>query len=212
MDGTLIDSSQSILSSIQWSLRKHNMTLDIPLNSSMIGPPLSSLLTSLFPSISSCAAAEISSSFKIYYDTCGCLLALPYKGVFNMLTDLKRHGVNIYIVTNKRQLPTLKILEWLGWHSLFSGVVTQDLLEKPFSSKAYSLEFFLKKFALEGAKTPYVGDRLDDLLAAKVNAMPFVYAEWGYGFSDGFIFNGSFPVMKAPSAAAISSYLSFLEN
>ena len=212
LDGTLIDSSQSILSSIRWALNEHSLTLDIPLCPSMIGPPLSSLLASLFPSISSPAVAEISASFKSYYDTYGCLMASPYKGVYDMLDDLARHGVEIYIVTNKRQLPTLKILEWLGWLSLFSGVVTQDLLETPFSSKEYSLEYFLLKFALEGSKTPYVGDRMTDLLAAKANSMPFVYAEWGYGFSDGFIFNSSFPVIKAPSAAVISTYLSFLDN
>jgi phosphoglycolate phosphatase-like HAD superfamily hydrolase len=100
----------------------------------------------------------------------------------------------------------------LGWHSLFSGVVTQDLLGNPFPSKAYALEYFLLKFDLEASKTPYVGDRLNDLLAAKSNSMPFVYAEWGYGSSDLFVFNGSFPVIKAPSAASISSCLSFLEN
>ena len=212
MDGTLIDSSESILSSIRWALKEHSLTLDTPLTSSMIGPPLSSLLASLFPSISSLAVEEVSASFKSHYDSFGCLLASPYKGVCDMLADLKRQGVEIFIVTNKRMLPTLKILECLGWYSLFSGVVTLDLLENPFSSKAFALEYFLLNFKLEASRTPYVGDRLNDLLAAKLNSMPFVYAEWGYGFSDAFIFDRSFPVMKSPSAAALSSCLCLLED
>ena len=114
LDGTLIDSAQSVLVSMQRAFESCRLVPVLPLEASLIGPPLREMLQRLSPESDSAQIEQLAQSFISSYDEQGCLEAHPFPGIDEILRDLRRRGVALHIVTNKRAYPTQKILVHLG--------------------------------------------------------------------------------------------------
>jgi phosphoglycolate phosphatase len=85
------------------------------------------------------------------------------------------------IATNKRRIPTLKILEHLGWEKYFCIVGTLDTSAPPYSTKAVLISFLLDEVGVAAEDALYMGDKWEDYEAAAANGMAFCAAGWGYG-------------------------------
>lgn len=180
LDGTLIDSADSIIKSLQKTLSENKIQPILQLEKSIIGPPLESTLKKITgfedPSIIACLIRD----FKASYDDNYCKEATPYEGVDEMLRLLHRHSVVIHIATNKRAIPTKKILDYLSWASLFKSVYTVDMVTPKYISKKVMLSSMLKKNNLTPKETIYIGDINTDYFAANENGMGFIFVQWGY--------------------------------
>jgi phosphoglycolate phosphatase len=93
---------------------------------------------------------------------------------------MQTHGVRLHLVTNKRLVPTLKILEMLGWSHVFSTVSTLDARPAA-TSKTEVVAELLAQLRVPASSVALVGDSVDDALAASENRIFFVRATWGYG-------------------------------
>jgi phosphoglycolate phosphatase len=88
----------------------------------------------------------------------------------------------LYIATNKRLIPTKKILDYLSWNSFFSAVYSIDSnTEKPFKNKGEMIRALLNNEMIDLKSAVYIGDRDDDYEAANKNGLPCILVEWGYG-------------------------------
>jgi phosphoglycolate phosphatase len=85
------------------------------------------------------------------------------------------------IATNKRRVPTLKILKYLGWEQYFTIVGTLDMCSPPHPDKGSLIKYLLQVMERDGKASLYVGDKREDGEAAQANGMAFVAAGWGYG-------------------------------
>lgn len=181
LDGTLIDSSNSILAAFKGAFEAVGQEPVRSLTSDIIGPPLKEALVSLSASNDPLLLNELTEAFKACYDTTGYRQTVVFSGILEMLADLAKKGLPLYIATNKRIKPTALILEHLGWTRYFSGIFALDSLTPYASHKAELLTHIVSAHSLIHENTLYVGDRIEDERAANLANVHFAYASWGYG-------------------------------
>lgn len=181
LDGTLIDSSSSILAGFELILQMEGLEPLIPLKSSVIGPPLIQTLRILSGIEDKKKLLQMAEQFKEYYDLEACLLAQPYHDVNDGLKKLVQANFELHIATNKRYVPTRNILKHLAWDNLFASIYTVDKNEMPFKSKSEMISRQVKDFSLSVDRAVYIGDRGEDMEAAQNNQINFVGVSWGYG-------------------------------
>jgi phosphoglycolate phosphatase len=124
--------------------------------------------------------AECEARFRDDYDGRGYLATRPYDGAADALREMRAMGMQLHLVTNKRRLPTRRILEVLGWWGLFSSVNTLDSSAHA-TSKTDVVAGLLTESDIPKFSTRLVGDSLDDAIAARDNGIAFLWARWGYG-------------------------------
>jgi phosphoglycolate phosphatase len=180
-DGTLIDSARSVLAGLGHALKSAGIAPKLPLDASIIGPPLKQTLARLAGTDEPALIDTMSAAFREHYDLEGYRDTDVYPGVPELLSGLHDAAIPLYIVTNKRIAPTRLILEHLGWLDWFTGVYALDALEPPAAHKPALVAHVLTKHALAQESTWMVGDSSEDRRSAELNGLRFFAANWGYG-------------------------------
>ena len=181
LDGTLIDSASSILAAFSYVFNLNHIQPIEPLSSSLIGPPLVTTLKLLSGISDKKKLQQMTADFKTYYDLEGCILCKPYEEVSEGLKVLAKNGFGLHIATNKRYTPTRKILKHLGWNALFTSVYTLDQNGACFKSKSEMIKRQMNDLCFSADQVIYVGDKEEDMEAARNNKLKFVCVSWGYG-------------------------------
>ena len=181
LDGTLIDSAPSILKSVQSAFEAVGLRPTKELEPGLIGPPLAETISNLLGNQDAHRLSEVVECFKSHYDESGYRKSLVYEGVPDMMDTMSRQGVRLLVATNKRIRPTLKIMAHLDWAHRFDGVYALDYFDPPLGKKSEMLGRLLVDPGLDANELIYVGDRLEDALAAQENGIPFILVTWGYG-------------------------------
>jgi phosphoglycolate phosphatase len=180
LDGTLIDSAPSILASYAHVFASNRIATQQPLTSAMIGPPLMQTLAKLSGVEDAEVLSDLAQQFKSHYDSEGYKQTLIYNGVPQFLASLQAAGFKLYIATNKRYVPTLKIVQHLGWEQYFSGIFALDYYLPALTNKGQMLGQILSDLSITPKDALYIGDRYEDGTAAEQNGLPFVLVSWGY--------------------------------
>lgn len=180
LDGTLIDSAPSILSCFELAFASTGIALASPLDNSVIGPPLMDTLRKLSGSDDVALLDTLAAAFKQHYDSSGYLQSVVFDGVPAMLQQLKAAGYHLSIATNKRFYPTGKIMAHLEWDAYFDGVYALDFFSPPLKKKADMIGAIVAEQGWKQQECLYIGDRLEDGLAADANQMDFILVTWGY--------------------------------
>jgi phosphoglycolate phosphatase len=183
LDGTLIDSSASILDSLNRAFEAIGISPSRTLNQDLIGPPLPEIIDSVLSILDKNYLPEIINRFKKHYDEVGYLSTHVYEGVHAMLQNLHQRNFNLYVATNKRNIPTHRIIKHLGWQTFFKGIYSLDSYLPPLTEKSTLLQVILNELSCDGADFVYIGDRTEDSDAARFSGIPFFWAAWGYGES-----------------------------
>jgi phosphoglycolate phosphatase len=182
LDGTLIESAPSILIGLDSAIRKSGLLPVLPLEPCLIGPPLKDTLRKLVGDQSGADLDMLVSDFKAYYDTEGFKKSIIYPGIQELLNQLIQSNIALYLATNKRLKPTLEIVDYFGWTSLFDGVYAIDKYEDaPFSNKASMIDALINMESIEREGCIYIGDRIEDHEASSVNGIEAILVKWGYG-------------------------------
>ncbi|HET6720269.1 MAG TPA: HAD hydrolase-like protein [Rhodocyclaceae bacterium] len=181
LDGTLIDSSKSILAGFAGAFAAEGLSPAVALAPEIIGPPLKETLAILAGSRDDALVDRLAGHFKAHYDNVGYRETTVFAGIPEMLAGLAEMGVPLHIATNKRLIPTRRILDHLGWTAYFRTVRALDAWSPAAANKAEMIARQLREEALAPASTLYVGDREEDFFAARSNHLPFALAAWGYG-------------------------------
>jgi phosphoglycolate phosphatase len=119
--------------------------------------------------------------FKQYYDTDGYKKSKLYDNVEFVLEVLAKNSFNLFIVTNKRLIPTKLILEYLSIGKYFNDIYCPDILDIKFTNKTDLIAHILKTNSLLLRETIMIGDTKHDGLAADENKIDFALVEYGYG-------------------------------
>ncbi len=180
LDGTLIDSQKSILETLKVTLDECGLQSSVPLTKELIGPPLNKLLQVVCKGRDGDEISTLSETFIAAYDNHGYKHSTPYEGIGDLLRTLHSEGYRLYLATNKRYVPTEKILKHLNWRHFFSDIYCIDGKQKPYKDKSQMLKALTKNLNLETQHIVYVGDRIEDYEAATINAIPCIIVNWGY--------------------------------
>ena len=75
-----------------------------------------------------------------------------------MLQKLYKQNIPFFIGTNKRYIPTMKILDHYSWDNLFKNVYAIDRFNKPYKNKTQLLKNLIQNENIPTEKTLYIGD------------------------------------------------------
>lgn len=179
LDGTIIDSASGIIKSIEKAFKKYNVNPKTQINHTLIGPPIRETINNILEEKDKKSLDLILCYFIQYYDAYGYKNSNLYPSILETLITLeKKH--DIYIATNKRFKPTIKILKLLKIEKYFNKIFTLDMLKSKGVSKSDLLIELIKEMNIDRNDCVYVGDRTEDEKAASINKIEFIRAKWGY--------------------------------
>ncbi len=180
-DGTLVHTAPGILEGFRHALAQEGVAPVTAIDERVIGPPLVATLSRLTGVNDPALLDRLATAFKASYDTVGVLHSDPYPGLAECLTALRAAGRDVYIVTNKRELPARLIADRLGITPHLAALYAVDTIQPPLGKKRLVAAHVLRTHGIDPAAAVMVGDSADDGDAAVANGMRFVAATYGYG-------------------------------
>lgn len=181
LDGTLTDSKQGIVRSLEYALSHFNVQIDSDFNwNTVIGPPLYTVLQSHFE----LSGQDLEQAIALYrerYADIGKFENQPYPGVARALKSLMQQGKHLAVVSSKAEIFAHDILEKFELTCYFEQVVGSPpdyrLMEKD-ELISVCIDRFknpdLQKYMM-------VGDRKFDILGAKKVGVCATGVLYGYG-------------------------------
>lgn len=144
----------------------------------LIGIPLvKAMMNVCGDSVKAASAVE---AFRAYYAVEGYKRCNLYPGVEEHLLYQSRQGRELHIVTAKPEVYTHGVLSYLGIDSYFTSVRGIALTDSG-ADKGNMLLRIIQEFGYTPSEVVMVGDRAQDILAAKFVGARSVATLYGYG-------------------------------
>ena len=178
-DGTLVDSAVAIK---HCYLKVTEKLLPERINfveNILIGPTLEETAQSILTNKNLHLKDLFIKEFQFQYDSEIVLETPIYLNVSDVLQKLKNNGDSLSVLTNKRAIPTHKLIKHYKWDNFFDWVACMD--EYPDLKNKSEL---LKKQDIPKknySKILLVGDTLNDGITAEKNEIDFIKVNYGYG-------------------------------
>jgi phosphoglycolate phosphatase len=178
MDGTLVDSSVTIVNAINYVRSKLDLkALDKELILTKVNDP------KLNPALFFYEVEEFSTEheqwFSDYYTNNHEQELELYTGIDNLLKELQEKGYKLAIATNAYRGSTLQSLEHLNILDYFESIACYDDVGRG-KPAPDMLEKNLKDFKLESKDAMFIGDSERDLMAANSLNMDYIMINWGF--------------------------------
>ena len=181
LDGTIIDSKKEILKTYKLVFDQIPPAVAPDLEKLNYGLTLGDLMKSVYGDEPD-KIAKAKQLFASVYDTSDYAETTLYEGVVDTLNALKKEGYEMYIATNKRLLPTRRILERKQIGHLFSHIMANEMVPGVTFSKRQMIEGLKKMGSFsEGFM---VGDAITDIQAGNEERLLTVAVNYGYEDAD----------------------------
>ena len=183
LDGTLVDSSKTILDSVFHALE----TLGVDPQSgpdvrSLIGMPLFDIFVGQYGMAEDRAQLAID-HYREYYEQLNQAGTTVFAGVRDGLAELQENGLQLFIATVKPTSIAEKVLSDLGLLEHFAGVAGASMGPER-RDKTSIIAHALSTFGLNAGRSVMVGDRDQDILGARANGLPSMAVTYGFGHRD----------------------------
>lgn len=184
LDGTLTDSSQGIINSIIYALKKYNINdYDMSLLKKFLGPPLHESFERFF-SFDKEKSLQAVKLYREYFSLKGLLENEVYGGITELIQSLKENGKSLIVATSKPQPFTDKIMEHFDLAKYFDFIAGSNM-DTTRSKKAEVIEYALSECNIKDkSKVIMIGDRAEDMIGAQSVGIDSIGVEYGYGTSD----------------------------
>jgi len=177
-DGTLVDSEITIYQCFQSITNYLAPERTDYAKNILIGPPLRDTASEILGPNYQGQLDEFVKLFIEMHDEHAIINTRPYAGVIETLKDLSAKGISMAIATNKRYVPTIKLINHFEWHKYFTFIECSDS-HNQIRNKDEMIQEILKDNNYTEAF--FVGDTVNDGLSANLNQLPFILARYGYG-------------------------------
>lgn len=181
LDGTILDSLPGIEYSVGAAFRARGCELFHADLRSVIGPPIRNILARAGEVKNTETLDGLEREFRKSYDSEGWQKTVCYPNAKDALGALRTRGHRLFVVSNKPQHISLRILEREGLLGLFEAILTADTRTPKFSGKAEMLHALLARYGISPAECILVGDTMEDADAAAGECIRFVFMTHGYG-------------------------------
>ena len=181
LDGTLLDTSQGVLTSVQYTIDKFGFEpLDDVALKSFIGPPIQNSFAKHY-NLQGDILQEIATVFRNQYKNVDLLKATPYEGIYEVLEALLANGIKPAIATYKRQDYATMILMHFGFDkytNIMYGADHENKLKK---------KDIIEKALMDAGVSNYseavmIGDSDNDAIGAAAIGTKFIGVTYGFGF------------------------------
>ena len=178
LDGTLLDTAQDIIESFEIAF-KSVLQVEIKLDASMIGPPLVETVKKIKAEVTEVELAKITAEFKNHYDNSYYPNTVLYKNVLSVLKELKKQNFLLFIATNKRRIPTLRILKQFQLEASFTEIMTSDYYGATLLTKTQMIDKLIRDKLIR-QQTCFIGDTEGDVKAGINNEIKTYFVTYGY--------------------------------
>ena len=184
LDGTLTDSGPGIMNGFTYAIEKMGgQVSDRNQLKAFVGPPLKDsfgIILGYSPEDTDKAIAF----YREYYNGMGGVLENSvYPGIEQLLADLSSEGKKLIVATSKSEYGTNIVLEHFGLKKYFVFVATADDKDRP--RKADVIRYAFDRCGITDlSKAVMVGDRENDIIAAKDVGIDSIGVLYGYGDSN----------------------------
>lgn len=181
LDGTLTDSKEGIINSIQYALRCYDKEVkDRDELLPFLGPPLAESFCK-YMGFSKEKALEAVGYYREYFSEKGLLENQVYDGAEDLLKALKSGGYELFLATSKPEVYAKQILEHFGLSEYFAFIGGATLDESRLN-KADVIRYVLEETQItELSRVIMVGDREHDVRGAQANGIEVIGVLYGYG-------------------------------
>lgn len=180
LDGTLMDTSQGILSSIEYTIKETKMReLSREEMQSFIGPPIQKSFANVYGVEVECAE-RLAGIFRERYSTVDLLKAVPYEGIYELLKELSMNQIKTAVATYKREDYALKLLREFHFDDYMNSMYGSDMDGK--LSKSDIIKKCIEDANVNFDEVVMVGDTSNDEIGAHNLGVDFIGVTYGFGF------------------------------
>jgi phosphoglycolate phosphatase len=180
LDGTLVDSSQTISASIKFAL--DSMDIDTARRTpveAMIGASLFDIFRNEFDLTDEQAYVAID-IYREHYDSLDQAGTFVYDNIRDVLPCLRTAGYSLFIATVKPTQIAEKVLSDLDLRHWFDGVAGSSM-DSERRDKSSIIAHALRKFDLDPLRSMMIGDRNQDISGARANGLFAMAVTYGFG-------------------------------
>ncbi|HEY7903131.1 MAG TPA: HAD hydrolase-like protein [Casimicrobiaceae bacterium] len=184
LDGTLTDSRPGIFACIRHALARLDVAPpgDAEL-AGCLGPPLRVAFAGLLGSAEPARIEHALVHYRERFDAVGWRENAVYDGIDGALAALAASGYRMLVCTSKPDVYARRIVEHFGLDRHLAGVYGPGL-DGRFDDKRALLAHLLASEGCAAGAAHMIGDRRQDLDAARANGTRAVGVLWGYGSRD----------------------------
>ena len=180
LDGTLLDTSPGVLSSVKYTIEKMGFqSLSEDALEEFIGPPIRKKMAEVY-GISDELAGTAMECFRQNYGREDLYKAEAYPGLIELLDELRQKGYLLGVATYKREDQAQSLLEKKGLARFFDVIHGSDADGK--LTKADVVNLCIRDLAVPPQETVMIGDSLNDAVGAKEAGLKFIGVLYGFGF------------------------------
>ena len=176
VDGTLLDSTEFILSAVEHALRVHGLTPPPRAElSAAMGPPLEECYSQLAPGVDLKSLAIAHRAFQ----RDKLELAIPFPRAADTLAELRAAGVKLGAVTTRSRVSSVVTLERNGLASLLEVIISAEdaARTKPAPDPIFAA---LDKLGVAPADAVMIGDTAVDIEAGRNAGTATIGALYGF--------------------------------
>jgi phosphoglycolate phosphatase len=180
LDGTLVDSSQTISASIKFAL--DSMDVDAANRApveAVIGASLFDIFRNEFDLTDTQAYVAID-LYREHYDSLNQAGTFVYDHIRDVLPRLREAGFRLFIATVKPTQIAEKVLSDLELRHWFDGVAGSSM-DSERRDKSSIIAHALRKFDLDPLRSMMIGDRNQDITGARENGLFSMAVTYGFG-------------------------------
>jgi len=181
LDGTLLDSRKGFEIALKEALGEQGILLNGQELSSLIGPPIRTILKKVIPGMSESLIEPVVARYREVFDSRECVNADLYQGVHRVLSSLIEDDVVIILATNKPQRATELVLDHFEIKKYFRAVMCPDPSTHFNPTKEELISKALESISVSRQHILMVGDTIEDFKAAQSVGIDFAAALYGYG-------------------------------
>lgn len=203
MDGVLADTRDSIIATTKHTLSQFGRTPDPGVFSKIIGPPLFKIYHEIFGLDEPDALRALEIYRKFYSETAVDLIK-PFPGVRDMLDRLIANDRKLMVCTARYESSARLVLGKLGLLDCFCFLGgLNGTGEGARTKKADVIEYIFKELdIIDREHAVMVGDRADDVIAAKTCGIASIGALYGFGGKEELTAAGADMLAEIPAAIA----------
>ena len=201
-DGTLVDTSEGIVNAMHYAFDKYGLERVPDENiKAVIGPQLAEMFEILWQTKDEDKIADGVRVFREYYSKRGVFESKLYDGVLELLKKLCGNGFMLYVVSSKPAVFIEQIFSRYNIGGFFSGTTAVDCGVRTLS-KTERMKNLLAERKILVNNAVMVGDRAEDVFAAKANGVRSIGVTYGFGSAETLLGAGAWKLADMPCRIA----------